>query len=265
MMRPVLRLTRTIRFAVGHDGTTVPDEIDNSYAGAPAMFGLGAHYELDITCAGEADPVTGYFLNIKAIDRAGRDAAIPMIAAAFRQPDAQPAPTLKTVVSAIAASLPSLAAVRWRLTPTYSIEMERADMTAVLMRQSFEFAAAHRLHAPELSEEENVRIFGKCHNAAGHGHNYRVEPCVRVEVDASASRFTLRDLERITRETLIDHLDHKHLNKDVPEFARLNPSVENIAKVCFERLARPIEAAGAQLRHVTVWETEKTSCVYPAS
>jgi hypothetical protein len=58
---------------------------------------------------------------------------------------------------------------------------------AVIIRQKFDFAAAHRLHTPSLSEEENRRIFGKCNNPSGHGHNYQVEPAVEVELDASAA------------------------------------------------------------------------------
>lgn len=137
-------------------------------------------------------------------------------------------------------------------------------MASIYMRQSFEFAAAHRLHVASLSDEENRTLFGKCNNAAGHGHNYRVEPCVRVALTDGKPSFTLDDLERRTAETVIDHLDHKHLNKDVPEFAEVNPSVENIARVCFDRLAPTINAADVELTCVTVWETEKTSCVYPA-
>lgn len=260
----MLELTRTVRFAVG-PGVGLDGDGVNGYAGRPAMEGLGAHYELDIACRGEADPATGYFLNIKRIDEAARAGAVPIVAHAFGSADADPMEILREIVPAIAADLPGLARVRWRLTPTYSLEMERSLMSQCLIRQSFEFAASHRLYAPTLSEAENFAVFGKCTNPAGHGHNYRVEPCVRAALgEPGAGSFSLRDLERLTNERLIEHLDHKHLNTDVPEFGDLNPSVENIARVCFERLAPAIETAGAALDHVTVWETEKTSCVYPA-
>ena len=260
----VLRITRTVRFAVGGDSPNAAPEPDNSFAGAPSMHGLGAHYELDVSCRGEADPTTGYFINIKAIDRATRDVAIPLISDAFRMKGARSACVLRDVFESLKGALPQLDRVRWRMTPTFSIELERDNMNAVLLRQRFEFAAAHRLHVPELSDAENQDIFGKCNNPAGHGHNYHIEPCVQAPIGDGAPALTLQDLERITRETLIDHLDHKHLNADVPEFADLNPSVENIARVCFERLAPEIQSSGAELREITVWETEKTSCVYPA-
>jgi len=266
-MRWMFELTRTVRFAVGPQVENCPAEAENGYAGSPAMAGLGAHYELAVACRGDTDPITGYCLNIRDIDRAVRRRAIPIIAQAFvEQRDTAPTAILAQIVTALADALPSLARLRWRFSPTYSIEMERSDMTSVTMRQSFEFAAAHRLHTPTLSDEENRRLFGKCNNPAGHGHNYRVEPAVRVTIGSGdPSAFGLRDLERLTHDRIIEYLDHTHLNCDVPEFADLNPSVENIARVCYDRLAGAVHEAGAELQCVTVWETEKTSCVYPAS
>ena len=261
----VLELTRTVRFAVGPGAGDPSSDAVNGFAGHPAMAGLGAHYELDITCRGDADLTTGYSRNITRIDAAARARAIPPIAHAFADREPDPARVLRQAWAALTTDLPTIARLRWRLSPTYSIELERPDMNAVLLRQSFEFAAAHRLHAPDLSAQENRAVFGACNNPAGHGHNYRVEPCVRAPLrERGAPAFTLRDLERITNDTLIKHLDHTHLNTDVPEFAELNPSVENIARVCYERLAPAIQAAGVELRSVTIWETEKTSCTYPA-
>lgn len=260
----MVELTRTVRFAVGRH-TRGSASVHNGYAGHPSLAGLGAHYELDISCRGEPDPVSGYCLNITRIDAAARERAIPIVERNAAAAGSDPTRTLAAITPALAQCLPGLARVRWRLSPTYSLEMEPRDMTSALIRQSFEFAAAHRLHVPTLSDEENRRLFGRCNNPAGHGHNYRVEPCVRVTLGADTpTAFTLQDLERITAETLIEHLDHTHLNVDVPEFRDLNPSVEHIARVCYERLAPAIESAGAALVRVTVWETEKTSCVYPA-
>jgi 6-pyruvoyltetrahydropterin/6-carboxytetrahydropterin synthase len=135
----------------------------------------------------------------------------------------------------------------------------------ILIRQMFDFSAAHRLHAPSLSDEENRRVFGKCNNPAGHGHNYRLE--VAVQVDAGDS-FSLADLEEITNESLIRRFDHKHLNADTEEFGPrgVMPTVENIARVFHAQLAPLIAARSrtAQLRSITVWETDRTCCTYPA-
>jgi 6-pyruvoyltetrahydropterin/6-carboxytetrahydropterin synthase len=118
---------------------------------------------------------------------------------------------------------------------------------------------------PTLSPEENLRLFGKCTLPSGHGHNYVVEPAIETRLDSSRP-FMLADLERITDEYVIERFDHKHLNLDTEEFGdhALNPSVENIARVCYELLRDPIASSDATLRSVTVWETEKTSATYPA-
>ncbi len=270
-------LTRTVRFSVNAAGgpSDPPNASDNTFAAFPSMRGIGRHYELDIQCRGEIDPVTGYFLNIKEIDRAVRATTIPAITATTRSADADPCTTLRDALPALNADLGgTVAAVRWRLSPYYSIEMSPSAAipattnSVALMRQHFEFAAAHRLHIPSLSDAENRELFGKCNNPRGHGHNYRIEPCVEVEVPArGVPRFQLADLERITAECIIARYDHKHLNEDTQEFGSgpggLNPSVENIAKVCFDLLAPHILQSGARLRSVTVWETDKTSCTYP--
>jgi 6-pyruvoyltetrahydropterin/6-carboxytetrahydropterin synthase len=233
------------------------------------MRGLGRWYQIEIACRGEASKETGYFLDIKAIDAAARSTAIPAIADACRQtPSARPAEVMRRFLPALGEALGgggTLHSVRWSLSPTYSIEMSPNQMNTAILRQRFEFAASHRLHVPTLSAEENRRLFGKCTLPSGHGHNYVVEPAVEIQLEARTP-FTLADLERITDERVIERFDHKHLNIDTEEFGdhALNPSVENIARVCYDLLREPIAAADATLRAVTVWETEKTSATYPA-
>lgn len=123
--------------------------------------------------------------------------------------------------------------------------------------QQFEFSAAHRLHSTRLDAEENHQLFGKCNNPAGHGHNYVVE--VTIESGGNgrpAAPFSPAAFEQQVRETVIDRLDHKHLNHDVAEFAALNPSVENIAAVIFGWLSGA--GGGFSLQNVRVYETPKT-------
>ncbi len=277
----MVELTRTVRFSVNPDSlSSKPQPPSNTFAAYPSMRGLGRHYELDIRCRGDADPTTGYFLNIKEIDEAARAAAVPLIEHACRErPHAEPAQVLGDLVPRLNAALGGrLASVRWRLSPYYSVEMAASTPTAehtgqrALIRQQFEFAASHRLHVPAWTPEQNRAAFGKCNSASGHGHNYRVEPCVEVSLAAKAGPpFTLADLERLTHQTIIARFDHKHLNDDTAEFGPRggggNPSVENIARVCYGLLAPQVAATApgtAQLRSLTVWETDKTSCTYPA-
>ena len=122
------------------------------------------------------------------------------------------------------------------------VRPRRSELPMVRLSQKFEFSATHRLHNPALSDDENCRIFGKCNNPHGHGHNYEVQ--VTLAGDAGAKTGVLVDVpafERIVATTVIDRFDHKNLNVEVPEFADLIPSVENIAR-------RHLPAAPAPLR-----------------
>lgn len=261
-------LARTVRFAINPDGST---EGANGYAGVPTMSGLGRHYEITVKCRGTVHEKTGYFLNIKEIDRAVRTAAIPVIADACRTPSARsPSAVLIAIWPGVNSSLGgSVQSITWNLSPYYCLEMTRTDPGRVLLRQRFEFAASHRLHTPSLSDAENRALFGRCNNPSGHGHNYIVEPCIACDPDAPKT-FGLLDLEKVVLETVIDRFDHMHLNIDTPEFktgAGMNPSVENISRACYDILKPAVAKASggtAELRSVTVWETEKTSATYPA-
>lgn len=151
-----------------------------------------------------------------------------------------------------------------RLTPTYSIALRSEDMDHVLIRQRYEFSAAHRLHVPGLSDQENRDIFGKCNNPAGHGHNYQLEVAVRLPIDPDGRTVDVAQVDTIVNQHAIELLDHKHLNTDVPQFADLNPSVENIVKVIWNMLAGRFGGLGAraELEELKVWETSKTVCTY---
>lgn len=131
----------------------------------------------------------------------------------------------------------------------------------VQLTQSFEFSAAHRLHVPRLSDEENRRVFGKCNNPNGHGHNYVVEVSVSGRPDAQTGcLLPLPRFEEIVKARVIDRLDHTHLNRDTREFAEVNPSVENIAVVIWNLLCDHVSPA--RLSSVRVYETPKTYAEY---
>ncbi len=243
----------------------------NSYAGAPVMEGLGRHYEIDVACRGEVHPIHSYLVDIKAIDRGVRELLVPEIEDACREfPGKSPASVLWSRARELNARLGRLVTrVRWYLTPTFSVEIDMSKPGKAILRQRFDFAASHRLNVASLSPEENARLFGKCNNPNGHGHNYLVEPSVEVDVEPHGRHaLTLRQLEEIVDDVVLRRFDHKNLNLDTPEFADgrgLNPSVENIAKVVYELLAPEISrrCEGAFLRDVTVWESERTSSTYP--
>lgn len=241
------------------------------------MHGLGRYFEINVQCRGEPDAHTGYLVNIKDIDAAARATIIPRIAEACQNtPSIDPAGLLPELFGSLAEALRTRTGARcwalsWCLTPYYCIQMTATETTIVLLRQRFDFAASHRLHVGTLSDAENRSMFGKCNNPGGHGHNYQFEPCLAIHVlpDGRPS-FTLAELEHLAEQTLIERFDHKHLNLDTDEFCTerggVNPTVENIARTFFDLLAKALRHAdaAAELRSMTVWETDRTSATYPA-
>jgi len=126
------------------------------------------------------------------------------------------------------------------------------------------FAAAHRLHSRQLSEEENARVFGKCNNENGHGHNYRVEVTLRGAVHAvTGMLFDLSHLKRIMGD-VIAMMDHRNLDKDVGYFIQMGivSTTENVAVFIWKEMATRLDRDRALLHKVTVWETEKNKFVY---
>lgn len=259
-------LSRTVRFCLMPDGSLATDApVSNSFAAWPPMRGLGRYYELTVTCRGVPDERTGYFMNIKRIDAAARELALPIIAdcAGVADRASQLGELLAAVIVRLNAALDdSVIDVALRLTPTLAIAMEQSDMSQVRIAQQYDFAAAHRLHVPTMSDADNVATFGKCNNPAGHGHNYRLEVTVLTPVDADGAAPHVEQLDAIVNANTIEHLDHKNLDVDVPQFADMNTSVENIARVIYEMLGPAIADAGLKLDEIKVWETAKTVCSY---
>jgi 6-pyruvoyltetrahydropterin/6-carboxytetrahydropterin synthase len=103
----------------------------------------------------------------------------------------------------------------------------------------YEFAASHRLHSVELSEQRNRELYGKCNNPHGHGHNYVVEVSVRGPLDGVTGRAvdTAR-LDELVRAQVIAEFDHRNLNTEVPAFARVVPTSENLGYEICRRLKR---------------------------
>jgi 6-pyruvoyltetrahydropterin/6-carboxytetrahydropterin synthase len=265
----MIRLTREVRFSVdrdwaGHVEFTRP--ITNSWGGWPSAVGIVPYLRLRATIVGNADPLTGYLCNIALLDELLRRHAIPFVADALRAHGWRMSAEhlLQHIWETVSGETPPgapLAALALCPTPflTYTIEKEQPNM--VLLTQQFEFSAAHRLHCRQLDEAQNRATFGKCNNPRGHGHNYLLEVTVAGRPDEQTGAvLPLPRFEQLVKEHVVDHFDHKHLNEDTAEFRDLNPSVENIARVVWERLAG--EVAPARLHRVRVWETPKTWAEY---
>jgi len=130
----------------------------------------------------------------------------------------------------------------------------------VELGRRYRFSASHRLHTSHLSEEENSRVFGKCSNPYGHGHNYVVEVCVSGDVDPATGMIAnLADLDVFVQRQVLDEFDHKSLNEDVPAFRDRVPTTENVCIEIFQRLK---SFPKAKLERIRVEETGKNSFEY---
>src|SRR3974390_696448 len=114
----------------------------------------------------------------------------------------------------------------------------------VYLTRKAEFSASHVYHNDAFSPEENQRIFGKCNNPHGHGHNYTLEVTVKGSVDPrSGFVVDLKQLKDIMNREVLDAMDHRFLNKEVPEFFTRVPTTENLAIAIWQRLESKLDKA----------------------
>jgi 6-pyruvoyltetrahydropterin/6-carboxytetrahydropterin synthase len=126
---------------------------------------------------------------------------------------------------------------------------------------STHFSAAHRLAHPDLSYEENSEIYGKCARPNGHGHNYHMEVTVKGEIHPSTGMIVdLGALNKVIEDYVVEPFDHTFLNKDIPYFAKVVPTAENIAIHIRDLLQQPIQELGAKLYKVKLIESPNNSC-----
>lgn len=125
------------------------------------------------------------------------------------------------------------------------------------------FNSAHRLHNPAWDEAKNDIVFGKCNNPNFHGHNYEMEVKITGYIDLETGFvIDLKYLSDTIKENVLEKLDHKNLNLDVPEFKNLNPTVENIVVLIFNWLREKIDQK-LDL-HIRLYETPRNFAEYPA-
>jgi len=126
----------------------------------------------------------------------------------------------------------------------------------VLITKRVEFSASHVCRNEQLSDEENRRIFGAAANPHGHGHNYLLDVTLDGQPDpVTGMVIDLKELKEIVNREVIDPLDHRFLNHEVPPFDQVIPTAENIALEIWRRLARAIPSGQARLHSVRLYET----------
>lgn len=123
----------------------------------------------------------------------------------------------------------------------------------ILLTRKAEFSSAHFYWNASWTEAENERVFGKCANRNGHGHNYTLEVTVKGEIDSTSGFVVdLKQLKDILEREVVSVYDHRHLNFEVAEFAAAVPTTENIAVAIWNRLDKKIP--NATLHRVRVYE-----------
>jgi 6-pyruvoyltetrahydropterin/6-carboxytetrahydropterin synthase len=128
--------------------------------------------------------------------------------------------------------------------------------TAVLVTRRVTFAAAHVLRRPEWDDRRNKEVFGQC--AGDHGHNYVLEVSVSGEPDpATGMVVNLKDLDRAVKQAVVRHVDHRHLNRDVPFLEGVVPTAENLALVFWRQLDG--QMGSGQLQRLRLVESENNS------
>ncbi|HEX6367957.1 MAG TPA: 6-carboxytetrahydropterin synthase [Longimicrobium sp.] len=134
-------------------------------------------------------------------------------------------------------------------------------MPTVRVTRRVHFSAAHRLHSPALSDEENRRIFGLCNSPNWHGHNYELDVTVEGRPDPVTGYVVDLGLVREAAESVTRDLDHRNLNLDVPWMEGTIPSTENLVVAIWERLKPRLPAEGRLVRLV-LWETPRNAAEY---
>ena len=133
----------------------------------------------------------------------------------------------------------------------------------MLISRRAEFSASHVCRSAQLSEEENVRLYGPGANVNGHGHNYVLEVALEGTPDpATGMIYDLKDLKDVMMREVIDPMDHRHLNREIPPFDNIVPTTENLAIEIWRRLEPQFKSAPARLHSVRLYETEDTFVDY---
>jgi 6-pyruvoyltetrahydropterin/6-carboxytetrahydropterin synthase len=120
-----------------------------------------------------------------------------------------------------------------------------------------EFSASHSCYNPRLSEAENRALYGEAADSHGHGHNYVLEVTLEGEPDpVTGMVFDLKRLKDVINKEVVEPMDHRFLNREVPPFDAVLPTPENLVREIWRRLEPPLRLPNAHLSGVRLYETE---------
>lgn len=264
----LVSLTRRVSFSSGHRywlPSLSPDENRELFGPWASPYNHGHNYVLDVTGRGEVDPVTGMVINIKVLDDLLQD----RIVSRFDQKSindevpefADRSPSTENLLlhfQEVLHDFPiELTELALHETPLLWASWTSHNPAMISLTRVYEFAASHRLHAEDLSQEENLDLFGKCNNPNGHGHNYVLEVTISGTPDARTGMIAdLGALDDAVNREVIDRYDHKNLDRDIPELLGRNTTSEVVALAIFDRLKGAVPAS---LQRVRLHETARNS------
>lgn len=263
-------LIRRIAFSSGHrywHPDLSADENRARYGRWASPFNHGHNYTLWVAAKGAVDPANGMVVNIKWIDDVLKERVIARFDQRSINDEVPPfdrvAPSVENLLAYFADDLKELpggvelTGLKLEETPLLYGEWSKDDegQTMITLTRIYEFAASHRLNAPQLDEAENVRLFGKCNRIHGHGHNYILEVTVNATPDpATGFSVSIDEVDEVVNREIVDRYDHYNLDIDVPELQGLNTTSEVVAQVIFNRL---VAAVPGQLVRVRLHETAR--------
>jgi 6-pyruvoyltetrahydropterin/6-carboxytetrahydropterin synthase len=248
-----------------------PAEAEVLFGDAARTLAHGHDYEIEATVRGDVDASTGMVMNIKLLKDLMVDRVVSKLnnrllneeVDAFRAK----APTLEEIArwawGELAPAIPvgTLHRIRVAETPALFLEYFGKGTSEMFVTRVYDFSAAHRLHSDRLSGEENARVFGKCNNPNGHGHNYVLELTVKGALDERTGTIaSLSEIDALVDEAIIGPFDHKSLNDDVDDFRGVNPTAENIARAIWRRLHGRLSRG--EVHKVRLVETARNAVEY---
>jgi 6-pyruvoyltetrahydropterin/6-carboxytetrahydropterin synthase len=264
---PRVSLTRKISFSSGHrywDASLTPEQNRERFGKWASPYNHGHNYVCQVTTSGLVQPENGMVVNIKFIDDILKDQVLKVYDQKSINDEipefAHQSPSLENLLrdlwQRIEPALPSeVALTNLKLEETPLLYAELDENTKMTLTRTYEFAASHRLNASGLTHEENLKLFGKCNNPNGHGHNYVLEVTVGgVPESDSGMLVDLAALDLAVNSAVVDRYDHKNLDFDIPELSGQNTTSEIVALTIFQQLDGKLPAT---LERVRLWETAR--------
>ena len=271
----MLTLTRKVTFFASHiyrGGGLSNGELDALFGSAAEPGGHGHNYVLELSVRGPVNSEDGMVINIKLVDAALKTALEGIDHRLLN--DAMPefrdtVPTTENLALALWNRLPQHIGAARRVAlkveehPGLYVEINEERAHMIYLTRAIEFSASHRLHSEKLSDEENCRIYGKCNNPHGHGHNYVAEITVAGVPDSrSGIVIDLGKFEALLDAEIDARFDHKHLNLDTEFFKNFPATAENIAVVIWNLIEKKIptcrDGGEVKLQRVRLIETARS-------